>query len=114
MIRKHRSNSASSIISSLNIKEPRRHSTGQKGGHTSDEQSAMQNHNRDHYNEDANSSIPNVDLTLSVDRRRQSIEGSLIMAEKYNNHSASLSVNGNGIGSTGDNEYDSGNFLSTF
>ena len=52
--------------------------------------------------------VPNIDISMPVDRRRQSIEGSIIMTENNNVLSASLSIIANGPNSTTDNEYDSG------
>ena len=90
------------------IQEPRRHSTGQNGKQAADGEVIAEDLMTNDYNGEENKSVPHIDLSLSVDRRRQSIEGSIIMAEAYNNL-ASLGVVGNGIGSTGENEYDSGN-----
>ena len=52
--------------------------------------------------------VPNIDISMPVDRRRQSIEGSIIMTENNNVLSANLSIIANGPNSTTDNEYDSG------
>ena len=52
--------------------------------------------------------VPNIDISMPVDRRRQSIEGSIIMTENNNVLSANLSISANGPNSTTDNEYDSG------
>ena len=57
---------------------------------------------------DSNKSIPKVDINSSSDRRRQSNEGLMIMADTYNQNSSSLSIGVPGVASTGDNEYDSG------
>ena len=91
------------------IKEPRRHSTGQNANQDDDGEVVTENLMTNDFDREENKIVPNIDLSLSVDRRRQSIEGSIIMAEAYNNNSSSLGVVGNGIGSTGENEYDSGN-----
>ena len=76
-----------------------------------DEESIIDHQNMSNTNADPNNSIPNIDLSLSVDRRRQSIEGSIIMADAYNINSAHLSMDVNGVASTGDHEYDSGKAL---
>ena len=52
--------------------------------------------------------VPNIDISMPVNRRRQSIEGSIIMTENNNVLSANLSISANGPNSTTDNEYDSG------
>ena len=52
--------------------------------------------------------VPNIDISMPVNRRRQSIEGSIIMTENNNVLSANLSTSANGPSSTTDNEYDSG------
>lgn len=52
--------------------------------------------------------VPNIDISMPVNRRRQSIEGSIIMTENNNALSANLSISANGPNSTTDNEYDSG------
>ena len=55
--------------------------------------------------------IPNVDLSAIVDRRRQTIEGSIIMVDSTKQNSSRISIDATGVVSTGDNEYDSGKAL---
>ena len=57
---------------------------------------------------DTNKRIPTLDINSSIDRRKQSNEGLMIMADTYNQNSSSLSIGVPGVASTGDNEYDSG------
>ena len=50
----------------------------------------------------------NVNLSSPIDRRKRSIEGSIIMTDSYNNISVPLSTSMNGVASSADREYDSG------
>ena len=93
----------------MNTNETRRHSTGQNARQAVVGEMVTENRMTNNSNVEENKSVPNIDLSLAVDRRRQSIEGSIIMAEAYNNNSAFPAIVGNGISSTGENEYDSGN-----
>ena len=102
IIRQRRSNSATSIISTKSIKELRRHSSGTKS------EQVRQNLDNDISENKQPNIVPNIDLNLPVNRRRQSIEGSIIMAEQKNILSANISIGANGPNSTTDHEYDSG------
>ena len=72
------------------------------------ERSAIQNHEQNTPMEETSNIVPNIDLSMPVDRRRQSIEGSIIMTENNNALSANLNISANGPHSTTDHEYDSG------
>ena len=107
-MRGRRSNSASSVVSSASITDPGRNSTCGKGPVTEEIENNRDNQTENVIKNNATSNLPKIDLTLSVDRRRQSIEGSIIMADAYNNNSATISS----AGANGDVGYDSGSDVS--
>ena len=71
-------------------------------------ESVNQNQENNIPRDEKTNAVPNIDISMPVNRRRQSIEGSIIMTENNNALSATLSIIANGPNSTTDNEYDSG------
>ena len=105
-------NYASSANSSRSVEQRRRQSADyQMSLEIGDDENMTRPSNVTNVYGDIDNSIPNIDISATVDRRRQSIEGSIIMVDSTKQNSSRLSIDAIGVVSTGDNEYDLGKAL---